>query len=263
MNWKFPVLRLRCNLTNQWVDSMNAMIEKTGRLTEQEIAEAILAVAGEGLKTNATAVRKHLGRGSNDTIQKVLNKMKEEARAACRIKQNDELPDMPQDEMQALWRAAATVALRGSFERLARLQTERDEALEKLTDSSAELNSANVQIDDMRDEIWRKSEEAAQAAAVFAGDIASLKAEIQRKDDECSLKINASNESIAVLEDQLMRMRNAMELERSKFEVERGTLERLNERQVAQLVEYKGLVERLASKADSVGVDVGSSLMGA
>jgi len=83
---------------------MNAMNEKTGRLTEQEIVEAILVVAGAGLKTNASAVRKHLGRGSNDTIQKVLNRMKEEARSASRIKQNDELPEMPQDEMQALWR---------------------------------------------------------------------------------------------------------------------------------------------------------------
>jgi len=242
---------------------MNAMNEKTGRLTEQEIAEAILVVAGAGLKTNASAVRKHLGRGSNDTIQKVLNRMKEEARSASRIKQNDELPEMPQDEMQAVWRAAATAALRGSFERLAKLQTERDESLEKFSDCSAELNAANEQIDGMREEILRNSEQAALAAEVFVGDIASLRAEIQKKDDECTLKLNASKEAIEILEDQLNSIRNAMELERSKFEVERSTLERLNERQVAQLVEYKRLVERLTSKSDTADAEVGGSLVNA
>ena len=239
------------------------MNEKTGRLTEQEIAEAILVVAGAGLKTNASAVRKHLGRGSNDTIQKVLNRMKEEARSASRIKQNDELPEMPQDEMQAVWRAAATAALRGSFERLAKLQTERDESLEKFSDCSAELNAANEQIDGMREEILRNSEQAALAAEVFVGDIASLRAEIQKKDDECTLKLNASKEAIEILEDQLNSIRNAMELERSKFEVERSTLERLNERQVAQLVEYKRLVERLTSKSDTADAEVGGSLVNA
>ena len=242
---------------------MNAMNEKTGRLTEQEIVEAILKVAGAGLKTNASAVRKHLGRGSNETIQKVLNRMKEEALAATRFKQNDELPDMPQDEMQALWRAAANAALRGSFERLAKLQTERDEFFEKFSDCSAELNAANEQIDGMREEILRNSEEAALAAEVFVGDIASLRAEIQKKDDECTLKLNASKEAIEILEDQLNSIRNAMELERSKFEVERSTLERLNERQVAQLVEYKRLVERLTSKSDTADAEVGGSLVNA
>jgi hypothetical protein len=245
MHWKFTDVRLRCNLQRR-VGIVAVGIENAGRLTPPEIEAAILELGGESLKTNASAVRAHLGRGSNQTIQKVLDAMKAKLREASLLSEADELPAMPMEEMRAVWRAAATASLKVSYERLAKLQLERDQALDRLADTTDALDAANVQMDLLQEAAVLSSKEALLLAEQSEKLQENLKTDAALASEKFSSEKEHLQEVINALRSDLLNVKNALELERANFAIERGTLDRVVEQQLARNVQLTEFLNRVS-----------------
>jgi hypothetical protein len=123
-------------------------------------------------KTNAAAIRRALGRGSLSTIQRHLDALRQEHRAAIEASdQGDtavEAPEAPHEVMRGLWGAAYGLALARVQNRLISAQ-ERVAQLEEIRRAHAEEIEALTELVDQaelaRDQAVEEAKAARQAQA--------------------------------------------------------------------------------------------------
>lgn len=118
------------------------------RITIDDVRTAIAGT--DPNQTHAGKVRALLGhRGSQETIQKHLNTLRQElAIAAAPPVTADAVPAMPTDVAQQMWVAAWTAAQVGTMARSERLSAERDAALFKLETMGQDVAGLAVTVDE-------------------------------------------------------------------------------------------------------------------
>lgn len=197
----------------------------SGPVTAADVAAAVDQIAGgDPAATNAGAIRAHLGRGSPNTIQKHLNGLREAVRSAAHVVDVDDLPSMPLDEMQAVWRAAATAALKLTYARMAKLQQQRDDAHARLDLAESDLSAAQTEIDRLL-ESSRLAEDRAT----------TVQAEAQRASADAAAALAEKEKLLVEKDERIKELERAQELDRIKSQAENSTLERIISQHAADL----------------------------
>jgi Plasmid replication region DNA-binding N-term len=219
---------------------------QSGPISIDDVKVAIQEIAhGDFLKTNASAIRKHLMRGSNSTIQKHLDLLRFNAQQATELELHDDLPPMPISEMQMLWTAAAVVAKKNSYERLVQLQQERDIVQQHAKALSNDLDHANKEIDLLTAQFQELSLTLIQQAEHTAQDL-RLAEDVARKALEASHTQNQNlQEQVRSLEEMLTKLTHEHELERLKSDTEKLTLEHIIAQQTAHQARLQKLLDQL------------------
>jgi len=138
-----------------------------------------------------------------------------------------------------------------SFERLARLQAERDQALDRLADTSESLDAANLQIDLLHEASELSCKESLLAAALSEKVLEDLKANAALALEQHATEKESLQEVINSLRSDLLNVKATMELERANFAIERGTLDRVVEQQLARNVQLTELLNRVSPRVAS------------
>jgi chromosome segregation ATPase len=130
--------------------------------------------------TNAAAIRRVLGRGSLSTIQRHLDALRQEHRAAIEASEGDtaalEAPEAPREIMRGLWGAAYGLALSSVQSKLIAAQERVAELEERRRAQSLEIEALTElvdQVEEARDQARDEAQAARQAQA---------KAEAERDD---------------------------------------------------------------------------------
>ena len=99
------------------------------RTSEGQITFADVVTAlgdSDPFKINSGEVRRRLGRGSNSTVQKHLNAIREQVAASRQAEAGHDVPEPPVDLTSFIWSAAWRAAQSHLLARLAHVTDERD-----------------------------------------------------------------------------------------------------------------------------------------
>ena len=113
--------------------------------------------------TNAGALRKLLGRGSNATIQKHLDTLRAEAVSPMPEMQGA-APDAPKELVNALWQSAWTYAQARTSGALAQAHAREQALASALATAQSDTQSAQVQADNATEALAQSVQDARQAA---------------------------------------------------------------------------------------------------
>jgi hypothetical protein len=229
-------------------------MEVSNKVTPVTLDEVRAAIEGINPNaTNASAVRKALGRGSNDTIQRHLMTLRNELIAQNAVPADaSDVPAMPTDAMQVVWSSAYTTAAAKLATRLAILSTERDNALERLSSAEqdivaliADSDSANEaiaklqsSIEELKTQGTKAFEEAAETAAA-----AAKAAEETLKASHAETQTAREETASAVARG--VEIQHALDLEKRDRETEKTVLNGTIDRLTNQLAELKSLLAQL------------------
>jgi hypothetical protein len=107
------------------MDETQGIQETQARITFEDVATAVADMGTTPQDTNASAVRYHLGRGGNTTIQKHLDQLR-----ATHIEQAapEDRVELPKETIQHLWNAAVAQAKATMAVRVDKILAEREAA---------------------------------------------------------------------------------------------------------------------------------------
>lgn len=214
-----------------------AGIENTGPVTIEDVRKLLANAEIDPRKTNSGAVRRLLGsRGSLTTLQKHLEVLRIELEPKPQTL-DGEIPAVPKELADALWRSAWTAAQGQTAQALAQALLERDEARAALAAATADLAALTSDADAA---VTLASE--AQAAAKAAQDAltaaqAAHSAEVKALTDGAAAAATAT--AAAMNELTAKHALNAAHAE-TQIATLQGTIDRL----VEQLAEVKSLLPR-------------------
>lgn len=202
------------------------------RITIDDVRTAIAGTNPN--KTHAGKVRALLGgRGSQETIQKHLNTLRQElASATAPPVAPDTVPALPIDVAQQMWFAAWTAAQVQTLRRTETLATERDAALLKLETMGQDVEGLVATVDEQAGQL---DQAAAAVAAIQAAHLADL--------DKAKAEQEAAERA---------RVELGQALERSKSELAKTQADAVHAAQLAEAgrVMLRGELARLT---DQVG----------
>jgi len=217
-----------------------------GPLTLEDVRVAVQEIAdSDSSKTNASAIRKHLKRGSNSTIQKLLDGLRTARQSEITKELHTDLPEMPLAEMQALWITAALAAKQNSYARLVVLQQERDAAHIKVSALETDLQNANEEIDLLVGQVGKLTNEVTQSATQCIEKENQAQLELQKQNDKNAELLSAFESQVTVLEKTIVDIRHAGEIEQLKFTAEKSALERVINQQSEHQARLQKLLDQL------------------
>jgi chromosome segregation ATPase len=153
---------------------MDISKKSLGNITKEDVLAALGDTDPHA--TNSGKLREKIGRGSGATVQKHLDAIREERKAARVVETVGEMPSAPKDAVEVIWRAAWTAAHTSLLNKLERLTAEKDTLAAHLATSSADVTSLTDQLSDA-EAVATAAEEAnseAQAKAAFLADHSRL-----------------------------------------------------------------------------------------
>jgi hypothetical protein len=184
--------------------------------------------------TNASVVRKAIGRGSLQTIQRCLAAIRAELVPVPAVSAGS-VPAAPADAVSALWAVAWTMAQAQTLSRLDDVTAQRDAAQAALTTAHAEIDMVAGQLDELEtgvlaaDAQAAASEEAAKAAA-----------------DALAAAQSGAADAAQVAADELARvtakLQHAAELATRDAELAAASMQRTIDRLTDQVGELKSLL---------------------
>jgi hypothetical protein len=214
----------------------------TKAVTIEEVKNAIDAISnGNCFEINASKIRLHLGHGSNATIQKHLNTLRDNSKSALNTELLDDLPEMPIIQMQAVWTVAAAFAKKGSYERLVQLQKEKDDATQFAISTEKDLACANLEIDSLRMQLEELEFLMLQLSNQAQVKDQQSKQELQTQSELHMLEIQSLGEQIRSLTHALSTANHERELDKLRFTAEITSLERI----IMQHAEYQAKLQKL------------------
>jgi Plasmid replication region DNA-binding N-term len=215
---------------------------QTKAVTIEEVKTAIDAINnGNCFDINASRIRLHLGHGSNATVQKHLNTLRDNAKSALNTELLDDLPEMPIIQMQAVWTVAAAFAKKGSYERLIQLQKEKDEATQLAISTEKDLTSTNLEIDSLRMQFEELEFLMLQCTSQAQDKDQQSKQELQTQSELHMLEIQSLSEQIRSLTHALSTAIHERELDKLRFTAEITSLERI----IMQHSEHQAKLQKL------------------
>lgn len=148
-----------------------------GRVTLEDVQNALADTDPNA--TNAGKVRALLGgRGSFETIQKHLKTLREQqAEAAMPPSAPADVPAVPPEVANQVWQAAWRAAQVQTFQRLEKLATQRDAAIDQLNTMNQDTIGLVAQLDEQAVQLDRAAQAVASIQAAHLVDLDKAKAE--------------------------------------------------------------------------------------
>ena len=144
--------------------------ETQARITFDDVAKAVEEMGLTPQDTNASAIRQHLGRGGNSTIQKHLDTLRTTTIEQAPI---EDRVDIPKETITHLWNSAVTAAKATMSVRTDRVLAEREAAQTIAAQAIRDRDSAFADA-----EQWEaKAKEAESAVRELEGHIAGMQSE--------------------------------------------------------------------------------------
>lgn len=204
----------------------------TGPITYDDVATALGQC--DPFQTNAGKLRDVIGRGSNVTIQKHLDTIRNKRIAEAQPGDAAETPKAPQDVVDSLWTAAWSAAQTKTLARLEALTAERD-GLNVITKAqAADLVELSTRLDS-----------AESAAALAAADLAKVQAEAEAATREHAAKVQELETFLRAAADEVGRVeyqaKQAAEIAIRDAQIERQAMQATIDRLTDQLGELKAL----------------------
>ena len=215
---------------------MAEAIESSGPVTIDDVRKALSSAEVDPRKTNSGAVRRMLGRGSMATIQRHLEALRIELEPKP-VEQVGDIPAVPKELADAIWRAAWTAAQASTAQTLAKALLERDEARESLGGARADLDALTSDADTS---MALATE--AQAAAKSAQD--ALTAAQAAHAVEVKALTDGAAAAAAATAATLSELTAKHELAAAHAETQIVTLQGTVDRLIDQLAEVKSLLPR-------------------
>ena len=193
---------------------MTETTTNSGPITIDDVRAALSAVGGDPFSTNAGALQKSIGRGSNATVQKYLEQIRAEVRPPIAIEPGT-IPKAPSEAIDAMWAAAWSAAQVHTLSRLEKVTSEREQLTVTLAQITQDLAGQGRVIDEL-------TSSAAAAASDAAAALVKVQAEREQlAADLAKAQADAANAAAAA----------SMAAERAKTDFER--LKAASEAQVA------------------------------
>lgn len=225
------------------------------RVTKQDVIDALGDT--DPNKTNASAIRGILGRGGNNTIQRLLEEIRAERAAPVVTLDTVAPPAAPAALADAIWSAAWTHAKNLTLARLDALTQERDKLKAALDVRVADHDALLSDVDELRDTL-EKSEAALQQQIESEGvKLDAVGAQVRQLEAQLALE----QAEVASLQQQLERAAEfarrdleqvrrdadfAAEIARRDAEIKDAAHQRDRTHLMDQIVELKALLYRTA-----------------
>ncbi len=201
---------------------------KTGPVTLEDIRE----VVDDPFATNASRVREVLGRGSNATIQKHLQTLREELQREREIKTGD-APEAPEVMVQSIWISAWNAAVAQVRTRMEQIVAERDHYKSSFDANRADAEALAEDLDEARTLAEQEAQARSEAEKQAADALAQAQAEAKTEKDamaEQLAQVQADAEKKAQAADATIKdLQHQSEINQLKWEAERQTIIGMNE----------------------------------
>ena len=207
------------------------MEQNSGFITIDDVRNAV--GDGDPAKTNASAIRASLGRGSFATIQKHLDALRVQ-NTPIHPAASGEVPEAPTEAVKAMWAAAYTYAQFFTLSRLERLSVERDGLLALSQTQAADVAALAAQVDALEASLAAQSE----ATAVELREAAARAAQAISNAEQCSLKLQ---EARVILDLAKAEAASAAALAERDATIERQTLRSELDRITEQFASLRAL----------------------
>jgi DNA repair exonuclease SbcCD ATPase subunit len=206
--------------------------EPQGRITIEDVKEVI----GESspFQTNASKIRKALGRGSNATVQKHLETVRRERIAAGYSNTELAPPKIPDDLASLIWAAAWSSANALTLSRLESLSAERDRLQINTDAQAADLEDLTTKLDELEYQVKQHDEALTAAQELALAEANKISAELQAKSAALA---TAESEIERLIEKSSTAEKTAF----LEFRIEKQTLQSTIDRLTDQLGELKAL----------------------
>ena len=224
-----------------------AEIESTGPVTIDDVRKILAIAEIDPRKTNSGAVRRMLERGSMATIQRHLEVLRAELEPKTPAL-DGEIPVLPKELADALWRSAWTAAQGQTAQALAQALLERDDARQALAGARADLEALTSDADAataLATEAQAAADAAAAAAAAaqdaLVAEQAARAAEVKKLTDDAAAAAAMTAAATTAAMNELIA-KNALDAAHAETQIAtlQGTIDRL----VEQLAEVKSLLPR-------------------
>ena len=215
-----------------------------GPISLDDVRKVVAAADLDPRKTNAGAVRKLLSdRGGMGTIQKHLEALRVELEPKV-PELNGDIPVVPKDLAEALWRASWTAAQAHTAQVLAKTLLERDQTRTALAATTADLEALTSDAD----AAMATATEAQAAAKASRTALDALKDEAATASAKAADKLS---ETLSNTDSLIKGLEAAYKLKMSHAETQRATLQGQLDRMTDQLAEVKSLLPRYATGTES------------
>lgn len=255
------------------IPEQTTTLAATGPITLDDVRSAIGDTDPQS--TNASKLRKIIGRGSFETIQKHLELIRKE-QAPVLLGTQAPPPPPPKDAIEAVWLAAWSASQAATYGRTERLSAERDAALELSVTRASDIGGLTADLDSLLEKVAAAESHAAELAAQGEADLAAaakiaaeateaLEQALKAKETAESGATQAAAEAAAEAAKALEQLRS----EKAKLEADavhadelatlratvaenamQGTINKLND----QIVELKGLLRTTMTPAPAATV---------
>jgi hypothetical protein len=226
---------------------MEEVIENSGPVTIDDVRKVLSSAEVDPRKTNSGAVRRMLGRGSMATIQRHLEVLRAELEPKTPAL-DGEIPVVPKELADALWRSAWTAAQGQTAQSLAQALLERDEARAALAAAAADLVALTSDADaavaaavEAKAAATAAATAAAAAQDALVAEQAERAAEVKKLTDDAAAAAAMTAAATTAAMNELIA-KNALDAAHAETQIAtlQGTIDRL----VEQLAEVKSLLPR-------------------
>ena len=169
---------------------------QTKRITINDVRRAIEQLGGDPGKTNAMAVRKVLGSGGFNTIQKHLETLRTERSCTDTTEFPETAPEAPKNLMNGVWSAAWAEASKRHGKELGNALAKADDLERRLQASLHDMDDLSETLDRLQTERYEaieRAETAERALEIERQVITAQKITLDELMEQVKLMIRSSN----------------------------------------------------------------------
>ena len=208
-------------------------VKKEGKVTPEEV----MAIIGndDPFKAGASAIRMAIGRGSNSTIQKIINELRQEAAENQKTGMSEKVPPASPEVFESIWTTAYNCAMSSVLVRMEKLSSERDVLIATSIAQTKDIESFSLEVDQLLEKLAAAEELAEETALTVQMQAATEKA-----------KADQIGQELSVAKEQLSRVKAettaTVQMAAHDQALVKETLQRTIDGLTFQVAEYKGLL---------------------
>ena len=207
-------------------------VEKKGKLRPE--VKAIIGT-DDPFKASASAIRLALGRGSNSTIQNIINDLRQEAADKLKTGMSEKVPPASPEVFESIWTTAYNCAMSSVLVRMEKLSSERDVLISTCTAQTKDIESFALEVDELLEKL---------ADAEELADKTALSMQLQAATEKA--KANQMGEELQEAREQLSRVEAettaTVQMAAHDQALVKETLQRTIDGLTFQVAEYRGLL---------------------
>jgi vacuolar-type H+-ATPase subunit I/STV1 len=220
-------------------DTNTNAVAATGPVTLDDVRTAI--GDGDANATNAGALRKLLGRGSQTTIQKHLDAIRADL-VAPELEAVSAAPDAPKELIQAVWSSAWATAQARSAGALAASQQKTESLTAALATARADAEAAALAVDEMTATLIQQQELTIKQSDENTKLLDAAQTELQAQGHELAALREELKAQAQQAHQTLLAMQQSNALTSARAEAVEATLRGEIDRQISQLADLRAML---------------------